>query len=333
METGERKYCCMCSSVIKPTELWRQPANLGGGRVPYCLSCQQKIFTSRAAMVGYKMALFHCCLEFNAPYLPEMFPEAKKNNKFGAWIGYMTALRDKGYHNKNGRCAGFQDGIREIAKALGGQYASLYVSDEMLEAKEYKEGCMGQVKQWGHGPKGRPYSQEDYEELDRIWSALVDGRPNVTAQTELAVEKICKWTVEQARCVEEGDFQKAKQLEDLIKVEMEAEQLRKKDELPQDLEKIHGIVKACEEKGLLGLSYPELMKKLHPNYDYPLDVADQVLKAIYNTSAWNENAPTVEEVPKELRPVDVFGEFRGEFDQEDREIYRKLGFELPPGKR
>lgn len=333
METlPKKKYCCLCAAVIKPTELWRLPVNLGGGILPYCMSCQQKIFTSHAALVGYKLALFYCCLEFNVPYLPELFPEAKKHNRNGAWIGYMTAVRGAGYHNRQGRCAGFQDGIRDIGKAFGGEFATLFVSDEMLEAKEYQEGCIAQEKQWGHGPMDRPYTQDDYEELDRIWSALIDGRPNVTAQTELAVEKICKWTVEQSHRVQTGDFQKAKQLEDLIKVEMEAEQLRKKDELPQDLEKIHGIVKACEEKGLLGLSYPELMKKLHPTYDYPLDVADQILMAIYNTSAWNENAPPAEEIPEEFKPVDRFGEFKEDFDQEDREIYRKLGIEIPPKK-
>lgn len=328
----ETENCAICGRVIKDDGVLRKN-HATFVKTPFvtCVPCQQQYYRAFVHFFGYKLSLFLCCAVFDRAYVPEVAANSKSytGKSGGIWIGYIAALRK--YEQDMGKEPGeleFGDGVTEIKKAFDGKTQTLFISDEYLEEDEYLDSLYKLRERWGDGPKNRPYTADDYMELERICEALTAVR-NVTAQMELAVEKIAKWTVEQNYCVQEGDFQKAKWLEDLIKVEMESEQLRKKDELPQDLEKISGIVKACEEKGLLGLSLPELMKKLHPHYEYPLDVADQILLAIYNTSAWNEGMPPATTVPEQFALKDDLDEFSKDFDADVKDIYGKIGIPLP----
>ena len=83
-------------------------------------------------------------------------------------------------------------------------------------------------------------------------------------------------------------------------------------------------MRALEAKGMLGLPFPELLKKLHPEYQMTKDAAEQILLAIYNTSAWNEGRAEVASLPPSLRLNDELGEFLPEPDETEKEIYRKL---------
>ncbi len=319
------QQCCLCGKVLNDINAWKLPERLNGHYTPYCMKCQPKVYNQRAATVGYKLAMFLCAAEFNMPYMPELFKAAQKlqNDKINPWEAYTIVLCQKGLH-KGEKFGEFTDGVTDIKKAFDGNAETLYVDDEMLCADDYVDGRVSQEKKWGKGPTDHPYTQEDYDKLDRIFSAIADNRPAISLQTQMAIEKISRWTLEQDFYFYNGDPQKAKLLGDLIKSEMENEQLRKKDELPQDLEKLDGIVKAVEAKGLMGLPFPELLKKLRPEYPLTLDVADQILLAIYNTSAWNEGRAEMTSIPPNLLLKDELGEFMPEPDDAEKEIYRKL---------
>ena len=324
-ENNIAQRCCLCDKELNDTNAWTLPERFGKRYSPYCIKCQPKIYDQRAATVGYKLAMFLCAAEFNMPYMPDLFKAAQKlqNDKTNPWAAYTVILCREGYH-KGERFGQFVDGVTDIKKAFDGKAETLYVDDEMLCAEDYVEGRVAQEKKWGKGPTDHPYTQEDYDKLDRIFSAIADNRPAIGPQTQMAIEKISRWTLEQDYYFYNGDPQKAKLLGDLIKSEMENEQLRKKDELPQDLEKLDGIVRALEAKGLLGLPFPELLKKLHPEYQMTKDAAEQILLAIYNTSAWNEGRAEVASLPPSLRLNDKLGEFMQEPDEAEKEIYRKL---------
>lgn len=316
--------CCLCGKELDETNAWSLPKKFNRYS-PFCLKCQPKIYEARAATVGYKLAMFMCAAEFNMPYIPELLKSVKKiqSDSVNPWAAYIIVLGQNAYH-KEKHHKEFKDGITDIRKAFDGEMDTLLVDDEMLSADDYAEGRITQEKRWGNGPKDHPYTQEDYDKLDRIFSAIADNRPAIGPQTQLAIEKISRWTLEQDFYFYNGDPQKAKLLGDLIKNEMENEQLRKKDELPQDLEKLDGIVRALESKGLLGVSFPELLKKIHPEYKMTKDAAEQMLLAIYNTSAWNEGRAEVASLPPSLRIEDELGEFSEEPDDVEKEIYRKL---------
>lgn len=330
-EKSGKINCCVCGRELDKSKAWEMPEKLGGGTVPYCTECMQKCYNYVASVVGYKLAMFICAVMFNVPYLPELFDKAKEfsSNK-GVWRGYMIALRKSGYDNKLGKFLGFRDGITDLKKAFGGEYETLKVDDEMLSDEEYAAGHKAQTEMWGYGPEEHPYTQDDYDSLDETYAAITANRPNLGPQAELAVKKISKWTLEQNRCFYNGDYDGAKRLQDMIKIEMENEQLRKKDELPQDTVRIDDIVQAVERANLPMYSYDELCKVLanhsfHKPYPYARDAADQMLLYIRNATAWNEGRAEVASLPPEFSIDDFLNEFAPEQDEEEKKIYRELG--------
>ena len=180
---------------LNDTNAWTLPERFGKRYSPYCIKCQPKVYDQRAATVGYKLAMFLCAAEFNMPYMPDLFKAALKlqNHKTNPRAPYTVILCQKGYH-KGERFVQFVDGVTDIKKAFDGKSETLYVDDEMLCAEDYVEGRVAQEKKWGKGPKDHPYRQEDYDKHDRIYSAIADGRPAIGPQTQMAIEKISRWT-------------------------------------------------------------------------------------------------------------------------------------------
>lgn len=299
---------------------------------PFCSSCQQKIYSYLVALpgVGYKLALFLACLFFNVPYLPEVVANTDQFAKIGRgkWKGYLMALR--AWHRDGHTEATAREGVTDIRKAFDGEMATLHVSDDMLSAEDYRSLERIRKGRWGDGPTDAPYSQEDYETMDRNYDALTADRAYISQQAEVAIVRICKWTLEQERCFNKQDYDSAKKIGDLIKAEKEGEQLRKKDELPQDRVRLDDIVQAVERAGLHIMDYDELCKELatkafHAPYPYWRDAADQMLLAIRNCTAWNEGQEEVDRLPDAYAIQDTLGEFAAENDEKGQQIYRDLG--------
>lgn len=325
------RTCAVCGEKLDEKEGWRYPKNLGGGLVPYCGKCMERLYKYNSASLGYKLALFMTCCQFSMPYRPELLEKAKEFDQTGKkpFTGYLLALKDAKADSYRGGYQCFKDGVTDITKAFGGEYATLEVDDEMLDDEDYKKGHIGQVKDWGYGPEDRPYTQEDYDALDKFYEALTENRVNVTKQIEMAIRNICVMKLEQQYSIFKGEFNEAKRLEDIIKAEMEGEQLRKKDELPQDRVRLDDIVLACERAGLLGLSYDELLEKLatkvfHTKYGYTRDAADQMLLYIVNATRTNEGYAELDRLPDDFAIQDNLGEFAEEPDAVEKQIYKDL---------
>lgn len=325
------RVCAVCGEKLIEAEGWRYPSNLGGGLIPYCGKCMERLYKYNASSVGYKLALFMCCSQFSMPYRPELLEKAKEFDPSGKkpLTGYLLALKEAKADNYRGGYQCFKDGITDITKAFGGEYATLEVDDEMLSDEEYKKGHIGQVKDWGYGPEDRPYTQEDYDALDKFYDALTENRVNITKQIEMAIRNICVMKLEQQYSIYKGNFAEAKRLEDIIKAEMEGEQLRKKDELPQDRVRLDDIVLACERAGLVGKSYDELVeimakKMFHTKYGYTRDAADQMLLYIVNATRTNEGYAELDRLPDDFAIQDNLGEFAEEPDAVEKQIYKEL---------
>lgn len=325
------RSCACCGGKLNEKDGWRLPKSLGGNLVPYCGKCMEKIYKHNSAAVGYKLGLYLTCGQFFMPYRPDLLDKAKEHDPEGKapFTGYLRALKEAGADNYRGGYMCFRDGMADITKAFGGEYATLEVDDEMLSDAEYKEGHISQVKDWGYGPEERPYTQEDYDALDQFYDALVENRVNITKQIVMAIRNICVMKLEQRYCIYKGDFTEAKRLEDIIKSEMEGEQLRKKDELPQDRVRLDDIVLACERAGLIGKSYDELLdifaKRLfHTKYGYTRDAADQMLLYMVNATRTNEGYAELDRLPDDFAIVDNLGEFAEKPDETEKQIYKEL---------
>lgn len=323
--------CAICGEKLIEKDGWRYPKNLGGGLVPYCGRCMERLYKYNSASMGYKLALYMTCAQFSMPYRPELLGKAKEFDPDSKkpFTGYLLALKNAGADKFRGGFQTFQDGMTDITKAFGGEYATLEVDDEMLSDEEYKKGHIGQVKDWGYGPEDRPYTQDDYDQLDKFFEALTENRVNVTKQIEMAIRNICVMKLEQQYSIFKGNFTEAKRLEDIIKAEMEGEQLRKKDELPQDRVRLDDIVLACERAGLVGKSYEELLdifgsRLFHTKYGYTRDAADQMLLYIVNATRTNEGYAELDRLPDDFAIQDTLGEFAEKPDEIEKQIYRDL---------
>lgn len=331
METANAVKCAICGEEFLPVAKLPERVR-SNAPFPFCENCQQKIYSYLVALpgVGYKVAVFLACLFFNVPYLPEVAAEAAKFSKVskGKWKAYLMALR--AWNREDHTESAAVDGITDIRKAFDGEMKTLQVSDDMLSAEDYKSLERIRKERWGDGPTDEPYTQTDYEAMDKTYASLTEDRAYVSAQAEAAIVRIAKWTLAQDRCFVKQDYDSAKKIGNLIKEEKEGEQLRKKDELPQDRVRLDDIVQAVERAGLHIMDYDELCKELatkafHAPYPYWRDAADQMLLAIRNCTAWNEGQEEVDRLPDAYAIQDTLGEFATENDEKGQQIYRDLG--------
>lgn len=331
-------YCASCGDLISEKNGWKLPAKLGGGYVPYCNKCQQVYYNYLATILGYKLSMYICSIMFNTPYIPDLFPEAKEmGGKAGHWRGYIRCLKSKGYDKRDGNSyAGFADGITDIKKAFT-EYKTLEVDDEMLSDEEYQAGQKQSAEFWGYGTIANPYSEKDYKELNKLYSAYTVDRADVSPQTEIAIVQVCKWILEEEKLIEQGEYADAAKLDTIIKNKAESEQLRKKDEMVSDVARLDDIVLAINRAGLNVPDYEELCEilanhRFEPKTSYPFsyDTADKMLQFIINTSNWNEGRSEIDMLPPEFSfRENEFGEFEDKPTDKEKQIYKDLGLFNP----
>lgn len=326
--TEEKCYCAVCGKELTDSNSWKMPDKVGARFIPYCLSCQQKVFIWLSTCIGYKLAMFFMCAMMNIPYLPNLFKDIKTyQGDMGAWIGYIIAVK-KSDKERGGDRRGFENGITDIKKAFK-TYNTLEVDDEMLSNEDYKNGVKAQQELWGTGPKLSPYTPEDYEILNRQYIALTEERPNRNAQAELAIIRICKWTLEQEKCFAKKEFADAQKIGSLIEKEMTSEELRKRDKKADNMVRLDDIVLAVERARLDIPDEDELLTMLanhsfHKQYPYTRDAADQMLLQIINASRWNEGMSELDRLPDNFKITDELGEFSTEKDSTEKHLYKEL---------
>ena len=324
----ESQKCCLCGTPLNELRSWKMSDKVGNIYVPYCIKCQSKIFVWIASCVGYKFAMFICCAAFNLPYIPDLITESKEyTRERGVWAAYAATVKraDKEINKQRG----FSDGIVDIKKAYSGKLETIQVTDEMQADETYRSGTKSIQEIFGSGPKTEPYTPEDFDFLQKTYNALTEERAYRNAQTEIAIQKICKWTLDQERCMQRKEFADAQKIGTLIKTEMESEALRRKDEKQADVVRLDDIVMAVERAGLDLMDYEHLCQQLgkymfHSKYGMCRDAADQMLLMIRNISAWNEGEAEWERLPKDFHIVDTLGEFATEPDRAEKKNYRDL---------
>lgn len=330
---AEKRMCWHCHRELTDKNSWMPTDGFDRGAPTfYCTSCQNQFYLQLAKTVGSDLAYFYCCVKFDVPYVPKTIKASYKfRREYGPWGGYITALRAAHWHTKRDRWSGFADGMVEIKKAFR-ELSDLGAEspEELLERRDRDKS--ENIEFWGksYGTDSEPYTAADYEALNRVYDAMTEGRSGISTQSQIAIQDIARWTLERDKLMAAKEFDDAKKVDAMIEKLKESEQLRKKDELPQDRARLDDIVKAVERAGLNLMNYDELCRQLskymfHTPYGYTRDAADQMLLYIRNATAFNEGVAEVDRLPDEFTIVDTLGEFAQERDDTEKQTYKDLG--------
>lgn len=307
---------------------------------------QQNRFDALAAEVGESLAYFYCCIAFDIPFDLEAIPRDEPRDR---WLDYLDNLRVKGLdRNDEGEPFGFLDGLTDIVKIFGeglkdGEFSKIVSAEK--SARKKKPGTQRQRDAWGTGDEKRPYSKEDYDELDRLYKVMsseLESAGGISVKQEFILRRCAKRTLMMQEFEAKGLYDKATKIAKLIDQDLASEMLRKKDLKPIDDTRLDDLTVALERSGIMKdgkFCAPDEMFRIlfgrPPKYPYTKDAVEQAILINENRMRNNDGMPELGELPDDMRLYDELGEFAEEQSPQEMEAYEKLGLvKMPPaGKK
>lgn len=287
-----------------------------------------KRYLDLAEIFGARLAMFYCCVIYNCPYIPSII----KSRQWADWSDYCDYLKEIGADVCDGEQVGFLDGMTDIREII---------NDSSDEHKRW-------IDTWGVGDETKPYSDQDYRHLDRLfktYSARLVSSGGYDAQQEDVLRYCCKCRLQADKRIARGsseDIAAASKLNDIVQKLLSSENLRRKDERPIEEVRIDSIVDSLEKAGLLKegkiLPLDDVLKvlltrlgrlggKVSKRYPYTLDAADQMILAIINNIRENNGFGTISTLPEEARlDSTVKNEFADAPNSTEKFLYRKFGY-------
>lgn len=305
---------------------------------------QQEYYAQVAKKTSESLAYFYCCIKYDVPFARDCVP---RDGSSELWLAYIDNLhlkkRDVG---KDGQPLGFLDGLTDITKIFGeglkdGEFTKAVYAEKSMQTA--KAGTVRQRKDWGVGNEARPYTNEDYDEFDRIYTVLVSdfgGEDSLSAKQQLILRNVARWMKQMNDLTAAGQFDKAKKVSGLIQENLASDNLRKKDIRPADIIRVDEITDRLEKAGLLKngkqCSPDEMFEYFFgrkPRYPYTADAVDQMILINENRMRQNDGMPELSVLPDEMRIHDELGEFAETPNAQEKEAYDKLGLvRMPPLK-
>lgn len=307
-----------------------------------CYDCQTEHFKRLEERNGSSVALFIACAAFNIPLEPLILPEGFFEKSEEPWKDYIKLLDQSGKAEKNGAYREFFDGVCDLRKVFGKELSqrdlAKYIEMEKRRLKALP-GTEEQREMWGTNDlyKGFSMTDEVYDELDRNYSSRLSDFKGQTLslQQRDALIKVCKWNLTIDYLIRNGNVDVSQKLQKMVQVELESEQMRRKDEKPVEEFRIDALVKALEDNGLMEngdlLTYDELIEVMRDThikskkYDYSLDVADQIILDVLNCMRANADMLTLTELPEDMAVEDAYGEFEPEETEKEKKNKRYAG--------
>lgn len=256
-------------------------------------------------LMGEDMARYCMCAAFNIAYFPDI------------------------------DCVSFEDYEDQCQgrKFREGEAKELYENSNITEEDQRRWR-----RQWGTGDKTRPYSVDDYIQLDQIfetYSARLEKSGGMDEWQEDTLRSCSRMRLESDKCLAKGgkdNVDMASKLNKMIQEQLASEQLRKKDEKPIGVAQITGIVQAMAKKYGIGseLTYEEAIEicskwLVEHKYPHTMDAAEHMLLAIINTTRENNDMPLLGELPEEAKfPVSMVSEFEEKPSEAENEAYEYL---------
>lgn len=266
-------------------------------------------FEQLAYTLGQPVALFCYCAVHNVPYDPEIETDG--------WDDYRAQLKKKPHP------ADFADGETDIEVALraGMDEDTRWVTD------------------WGEGYTDAQYKRLD--ELFRIMTAQLDDAGGIDAQQEDTARHCSRLALEREMLIRrpiKDNIDMAAKLDKMIRDNLADCNMRKKDILPQQAQRLDGFVDALRKSTNLGvdMTQEDVWREFDRwrqkrKYPHTVDAAEHALLAVLKTMAKNDDLPE----PQELTSAQRFGAFASEFADEpnenEREAYEYLGIAREDG--
>ena len=231
-------------------------------------------------------------------------------------------------------CVSFQDYCDQIGeKKFREGILSTMQEDDIDEATKARW-----KKEWGTGDKSRPYTIDDYLQLDSIfetYSARLEKSGGMDEWQEDTLRSCTRMRLESDKCLAKGgkdNVDMASKLNKMIQEQLASEQLRKRDEKPIGIAQITGIVQAMAKKYGVGseLTYDEAVEicskwLLSHKYPHTMDAAEHMLLSIINTTRENNDLPQFTDLPEEIQfPSSMESEFAEKPNETENETYEYL---------
>ncbi len=309
---------------------------------PYCIDCQQEFYETLEQEHGIHLSLYFMALKIDLPLYPLLLPD-NFNEEENKWISYIDLLdKNDKLFKEDGELATFFDGESNMLRIFGKDFTERDFSKFVRFEKEKiakQQGTPHQREIWGTTDlwQGLHLTTKLYNELDKRYMQRVGRYKGITVddQMEETLRRVCKLTVAQDFLQSNGDASGVDKLQKTINSIMEAEQLRKKDEKPQEVFTAGGLLEALENAGLVedGAfkdldSVQEALFKFATRkgkYDYSIDVVDQVINDIYKTMRTNADLFIESELPDSLKVNDIYGEFLEEETEQEKQVKKYAG--------
>ena len=191
---------------------------------------------------------------------------------------------------------------------------------------------------WGLGSEDHPYTIFDYRRMDQIFNTMTARRRATGGfdDQQEDVFRFCARTAHQRdKLMALGDkdsIASAQKLDKMIQDNLAAENLRKRDEAPEQTARVDGIVEAIQKKFGKGitLNFDDTMemigKWMHETgrYNITQDAAEQSLMFIVNNMRMNSDMPQITELPEDGRLDAYAKEFNPRAEQREKEVYDHL---------
>lgn len=269
---------------------------------------------------------------FDVPCKPLAMGGEKLKDIDAPWIAYINKLSESGADRKGDSILGFSDGETNILRIFGKDFTerdfAKYVQAER-ERLSKLPGTKEQRERWGDG-----YTTEAYNELDRLYEVRAESYRGQTLTPQMidTLEKVAKWNYHIDELIKKGNIKGAKDMQSMVDSVLASEQMRKKDEKPQEQMRVDAMVTALENNGLIEngqlLTFDELIDVFSEHffqkkkYAYGKDILDKV----YNTLRRNADLVNVDALPSELNEVDELHEFADEDSEETKKRKRYVNF-------
>lgn len=296
--------------------------------LPSCKNCQKKMYMRFKEANGLHMAIYFMCGMNNVPCVPKFAADLKGRD---VWFSYLDILAEK-----NRISDSFFDGTTNFRLIFGRKLTetdfSKYIAAEEAE-KSKLPGTEEQRETWGIEEE---FTTEAYNEFDRQYKIKISAYSGmtITDQMEETIRKVCVWNWRINQYLKQNDVESAKKLLAMVETVLSSEQMRKKDEKPQEQFTIDAQITALEKAGFAeqgmfknleetAKAIRELLKT--PKSDFPLDAIDQMI--LINQNAFRANAELALEnyLPEEQRIDDEWNEFPNEESEEYEERQKYIG--------
>lgn len=353
--TNEIYRCWKCGVTLSNGNC-RKSSDGITGYAPLCIDCEEKWLADIAQVQGVYEGLFSACIAFNVPCVPRVLDGVDLTAIDSPWKAYLRLLKDNDEYSIDEIPRGFTSGVKSIFGIFGNdlshkdfaarikqEIAKIQVErkrkqqeeERLRKERENQVGTDEQRTFWGTLPiyKGLNWTCEIYNECDRQLNNRLESLKGITItpQIENTLMLVAKNSVIYDHLMRQGYVKQALDVQKSIDLALSSEQLRKKDEKPQEHFRIDSQIMALERAGLFEdgkfLSYEETCKRLvgiarkKGKYDITLDMVDNMVLDYWNTMRKNSDQMATEELPEELEVVDDFEECAKEAT--DSEIERK----------